>query len=1036
MDNLLDKTRESLPTGTVTFLFTDIEGSTALARSFPDQMPALLVRHHAILEESIQRNHGYVFLIVGDAFCAAFHTATDALSAALAAQHKLQQETWDPAPIRVRMGIHTGTASIDVVDDRSGGYHGYLTLSFVQRVMSSAHGGQVLLSNTAAELVVDQLPEGIKLLDMGRHHLKGSLNPEHLWQMVADGLCAEFPPLLSSVTTTNNLPAQPTAFIGREAELEEIVKRLNSEAVRLLTLTGPGGIGKTRLALQSAGESIERFEDGVFFIDLAPIRDPESIPAVLARTLSLRQTSDRSLIEEIKEQLRTKKMLLLLDNFEQVTMAAPMVADLLQGCPKLKLLVTSREALRVRGEQVFPVPPLAMPRISTQQPTIEQLTQYEAVRLFIERAQAVKPDFSVTNQNAPAVAEICWRLDGLPLAIELATAGIRMFTPQELLERLGNRLKLLRGGARDLPARQQTLHNAIDWSYEMLDTGEQRLFQMLSIFQGFTFEAVETIAADIEKLGDIEFSIIDVLSSLLDKSLIRQVNSETGGSRLMMLETIREFAAEKLEADPDYQADARNAHVTYYADFTHRQWGRLNGPSPEAALTKLLSDIENVRAAWLYWVKEKELEKLGKMIDSLWLLYDARGWYHATIDLTTDMLNVLSSFPPTPERIQQEILYQTSLARALQVIKGYTREVEQAYTRALDLSQQVGEIPELFPVLRGLGSLYGYLGEYEKAGQLAQRILSLAERLGDQNMIVEGHLRLGYILAFKGNIALGLDHLDKALAGYDPERFGTPRYHLGNNSGVIGLNVSALLLWMVGFPDRALDRAQKAVTLARRLKHPYSTAYALFHTGVLHLWRREFLFAQECSQAVLDIAAEHEYLVWRAVATCLHGAALARMGQPEEGLAQILQGIDSYQGLNTPPVFWPMLISMQAQACGLAGKPEPGLAALDRVQEIIGPGYEDAFIIEFYLLRGDLLLVSSPDYSPDVESHYLRALEIAREQGVPMLELLAAIRLFRLWEGQGKAEQGRQYLSEAYNKFSEGFETADLIEAKELLSRD
>ncbi len=277
---------------------------------------------------------------------------------------------------------------------------------------------------------------------------------------------------------------------------------------------------------------------------------------------------------------------------------------------------------------------------------------------------------------------------------------------------------------------------------------EQRLFQMLSVFQGCTFEAVEATADGIEGLGDDKMDVLDVVSSLLDKSLIRQVSLESEEPRLLMLETIREFAIERLDEDLELRAAVRRAHAAYYADFTERQWERLTSHEREAALADLISDIENLRTAWRYWVEERDHGQLGKFVDSLWLLFDARGWYHSTIDLTTDMLNVVSTLPSTPELIQQEILLQTSLARALQVIKGYTAEAEQAYTRALALSQEVGDIPELFPVLRGLGSLYGYLGQYDKAGDIARRLLSMAERLGDSNMQAEGHLRLGYSLCF------------------------------------------------------------------------------------------------------------------------------------------------------------------------------------------------------------------------------------------------------------------------------------------------
>ena len=516
----------SLPSGTVTFLFTDIEGSTSLAQQFPAELPALLARHHAILHESIARHNGHVFQITGDAFCAAFYTAGDALKAALDAQRGLQHETWHPAPIKVRMGIHTGAAQAGAIEERAGGYVGYLTLTRVQRVMSTAYGGQVLLSNPTAELVRGELPVDVTLRDMGEHRLKGLLNPEHLWQMVAPDLRQDFPPLQSLNAIPNNLPVQLTSFVGREQELRE-VKRLLGEQ-RLVTLTGPGGTGKTRLALQAATDVLDDFEDRVNFVDLASSRDPESVLAAIARTVGLREKSDKPLLDDLKSQIKQRKMLLLLDNFEQVTVAAPAMAELLRDCPELKMLATSREALHVRGENVFPVPPLALPQVEAKHPALAQLAQSEAVQLFIERARAVKPDFQLTTENAQAVVEICVRLDGLPLAIELATARINVFTPQALSERLGNRLKLLRGGARDLPARQQTLRDTIDWSYELLDAGAQRLFESLAVFSGATLEAVEAVANRIKQFEELDLDIFDGVSSLADKSLIRQTEAAEG----------------------------------------------------------------------------------------------------------------------------------------------------------------------------------------------------------------------------------------------------------------------------------------------------------------------------------------------------------------------------------------------------------------------------------------------------------------------------------------------------------------------------
>jgi predicted ATPase/class 3 adenylate cyclase len=1016
---------------TFTFLFTDLESSTRLWERFPQAMKAALERHDTLLRAAVEGSNGRVVKTTGDGLMAVFDSALDGVTACLKAQRGLSDEPWgETGTLRVRLGLHVGEAQ-----PRGGDYYGP-AVNRAARLMSVAHGGQVLLSAAAADLVVDQLPGGAALRDLGEHRLKDLERPEHIFQLLIPGLVADFPPLLSLDRRPNNLPAQPTALIGRETELGEIVKRLSSEAVRLLTITGPGGMGKTRTALQAAAELIEQFEDGVYFVDLAPIRDPQSVPPAIAQTLGLRETSDRPLLDELKDKLRGKTILLLLDNFEQVTAAAALVAELLRDSHGLKLLVTSRESLHVRGEYIFPLSPLALPDDPLKKLSAEQLTQYEAAQLFIERAQAVKPGFQVTDENAPVVAGICTRLDGLPLAIELAAARIRLFSPQALLERLESRLKLLRGGARDLPARQQTLRDTIGWSFEMLATGEQRLFELLSVFSGgCTFEAVEAVAGRIEVLDDSGVDIFDTLSSLVDKSLIRQVDQNGGASRLVMLETIREYAAERMEQDPGFRAAAQRAHADYFAGFIGGQWQRLTGHDREVALEELASDLENVRNAWRYWVGERDLEQLGKFVDSLWLFYDVRGWYHATVDMTNDLLNVLSSTPSTPELAQQEIVLRTGLARALLAVKGYTPEVEAAYTRALELSQAVGALSQLFPVLRGLFSFYTLRGEFEKALPVGDRILDLAERYNDAEMRVEGHFVLGTGFVFTGNTDLGLEHLDKAISYINPERHRSSRFRLGNYPGIPCYTTSALILWGLGYPDRALERANQAVDLAKKVNHPYSLAYALFHTAFLHYWRREVERSLECAQAVLDVAEKHEFQIWYAVGTCLQAAAIASLGKAEAGLAQIEVGMALYQGLKSPPVFWPLLRGLQAGVCGLTGKPEQGLAILDEVMAFPSLGYGKVLLVDLYRLKGDLLLVIHPDNPSEAESWYQRALETAQEQGASMLELRAAISLARLWQAQGIAAQGRQLLSEAYAKFTEGFATPDLTEARALLSK-
>lgn len=831
-----------------------------------------------------------------------------------------------------------------------------------------------------------------------------------------------------------NLPIQPTPFIGRDTELSAVKDLILRENVRLVTLTGPGGTGKTRLALETAGALADRFSDGAYFIDLAPLRQPEAVIVAMARVLGVKETSEQPLLEELQEGLRGRKILLVLDNFEQVTAAASDVAELLRGCPELKLIVTSREAMHVRGEQLFPVPPLGLPDADSKHPSVDQLGRYEGIRLFIERAQAVKPDFELTPDNAPAVAEICLRLDGLPLAIELATARLSLFSPQVLLARVGGRMKLLRGGARDLPVRQQTLHDTIEWSYQLLDVGEQRLFALLSGFSGCTLDAVEAVAEQVEYLEETGVDVLDGLTSLVDKSLIRQAVHGPGEPRFVMLETIREYAEERLDENEVFKNAIRQAHAAYFAEFTQRQWPRLSGPGREPALADIEFNLDNIRSAWTYWAAEGDFEELRKLTDCLWMTYESDGSYHAMVDLAADLLKVLAATPSTPERAEQEILLQTSLARTLMAIKGCTQEVEAAYKRALEICQDLGAVPQLFPVLRGLAAFYVFVGALEKGAQLGEQILSLAESQDDDRMRVEGHLVLGYSLAFVASLNEGLDHLQQGTAFYNPDRYGSSRFRLGNDPGVACYTTSALILWMQGFPDRALVQADKAISLANKLNHPFSSAYAQFHTGLLHLWRREEELAQERAQGALQVALDHEFQIWRALATCLEGAALAGMGQTEEGLNLTNRGIDLYQDLKTPPVFWPLLLVMRAEVSGLADRPADGVALLDEALDIVGTNPGFILSAEPCRLKGVLLHALSQENASEAEDWLRQAIVIARDREAVMLELRATVGLSRLLAGQGKQDEGRQLMNDVLSKITEGFGTRDIQDAKALLA--
>ena len=606
----------SPPTGTLTFLFTDIEGSTKLWEQDSSIMQIALARHDEILRSAIEERGGYVFKTVGDAFCAAFLTSPDALEAAVEAQRALLGEEWEgTGPLRVRMDLHTGAA-----EERDGDYFGP-TLNRVARLLSTAHGGQVLLSLPTQELVRDQLPAGTSLRNLGEHRLKDLSRPEKVFQLSAPDLPSEFPPLRTLDAYRTNLPLQPTPFVGREREVGEIAYRVRSEEVRLLTLTGPGGTGKTRLALQAGADLLEGFDDGAFFVALATITDPAQVPSAIAEPLGVKETAEQPLLESLKSYLRHKHLLLVLDNFEQVLEGAPVVAELLAACAKLKVLATSRIPLRLYGEQEYPVPPLAVPDPRVL-PPLKVLTQYEAVRLFVERARAIKPEFAVTNKSAPAVAEICARLDGLPLAIELAAARVRVLPPQKMLQRLDDRLKLLRSGARDLPTRQQTLRGTIDWSHDLLNEEEKALFARLSVFAGGrTLEAIEEICDPEGNLDGLEG-----IESLVEKSLLRQEEGSGGAPRFVMLETVHEYAREKLQESGEAE-EVKKRHADFFLALAEEGESGLRGPEAATWLERLEIEHDNLRAA-LSWALAQENVELGqRLAGALWRFWWMRSHY-------------------------------------------------------------------------------------------------------------------------------------------------------------------------------------------------------------------------------------------------------------------------------------------------------------------------------------------------------------------------------------------------------------------------
>ena len=523
----------NLPSGIVTFLFTDIEGSTKLAQAHPDEMPALLARHHEILNHSIQSYNGYVFQLVGDSFAAAFHNASDALNTALDAQRLLHNEAWSPAPIKVRMGIHTGTAQLKI-GSKEIPYIGYATLALTQRIMSVGHGGQILLSQSTFDLARGKLPEKAQFIDMGERRLKDVLRMEHLYQLSVPDLPSVFPAINTLASFNHNLPAQLTSFIGREKEIDEIKKLIATN--RIVTLTGSGGAGKTRLSLQVGMECLNQFSNGVWLAELAPVTDPILVPQTVLSIFNLREDSHRSLLEVLIEYLRAKTLLLIIDNCEHLIEACAQISvDLLQACPQLKILASSREALGIAGEAAYRVPSLNTPD-PADLPALDRLEEVDSIRLFIERAATAKPGFTLTKDNAPFLAQICYRLDGIPLALELAASRIKVLSPEQIASRLDDRFRLLTGGSRTALPRHQTLHAMIDWSYSLLSEQEKTLFRRLAVFVGgWTLEAAESVCSS------VGHDVLDLLARLVDKSLVF-IEESTGEIRYHRLETIRQYS--------------------------------------------------------------------------------------------------------------------------------------------------------------------------------------------------------------------------------------------------------------------------------------------------------------------------------------------------------------------------------------------------------------------------------------------------------------------------------------------------------------
>jgi predicted ATPase/class 3 adenylate cyclase len=707
-----------LPTGTLTFFFTDIEGSTKLVHELgAGRFGDVLDLHGRILRGAVRDNGGHEVRTEGDSFFCVFVKPSAAVAAAVAAQRALASTPFPhDAVVRVRIGMHTGEGALGTSESGTD-YVGF-EVHRAARIASSGHGGQVLLSETTRALVQDDLPPDTTLRDLGEHRFKDLTRPERVFQLVLAGLASDFPRLKSLDRTPNNLPTVLTSFVGREREVAEGRRLLG--ATRLLTLTGPGGTGKTRLSLQIAAASVDDFPDGVYFVPLASIVNPELVLPSIAHELGLPLGGQRPPSSALAEHLGAGRVLLVLDNFEQILTAAADVAELLRQAAGTKVLTSSRSPLRVYGEQEFPVPPLALPDATTPP---DELSQYEAVRLFIERAAATKPGFRVTNDNAPAVAGICARLDGLPLAIELAAARVRLFPPQVILARLEKSLTFLGGGARDLPARQQTLRGAIAWSYDLLEDPVRRLFRRFACFaNGAELDEIEAVCGGPEPA-------LDGLTALSEHSLVRQ-REDAPEPRFFMLQTIREYAEERLAEDPD-AGDVRRRHADAYLALAERTAPTLMGAERKASLDRLEREVDNFRAAVGWTIAAGATETALRLGAATWRFLQMRGYLHEA----RAALESILAMPGADEHVG---LYAPALEAAggIAYWQGDVAATKVWYTRCLEVRRALGDESEIANACYNLSFAawmdQADLSEAERLSSVLDEAAEIYRRLGDK----------------------------------------------------------------------------------------------------------------------------------------------------------------------------------------------------------------------------------------------------------------------------------------------------------------
>jgi predicted ATPase/class 3 adenylate cyclase/Tfp pilus assembly protein PilF len=845
----------SLPNGTVTFLFTDIEGSTLLLERVGDRQYADVLRdHQRLLRAAFAQGGGHEIDTQGDSFFVAFQSAWDAVATAVAAQLSVNAHAWPQGvAVRVRMGLHTGTPTI------AGGHYVGLDVHRAARICASGHGGQILLSLETGHLVEDNPPPGVSLKDQGSHRLKDLQQPEKLFQVLHPELPEQFPPLKSLDAFPNNLPRQLTGFIGREREIAEVKRLLTTTC--LLTLTGTGGSGKTRLALQVAADVLEGYTDGVWLAELAALSDPAPVPQTVAAALGVREVPGRPMLETLLHYLQRKKLLLVLDNCEHLVAAcAQLAGELLRTCQGLRILATSREALNIQGEIAWRVPSLSLPD-RRQLPSLEQLTQFEAVRLFVERAAAAKPTFALTLENAAPVAAVVQRLDGIPLAIELAAARVPALSVDQIAARLDDRFRLLTRGSRASLPRQQTLRAALDWSYQLLTEREQRLLRRFSVFAGgWTLEAAETVCGGD---GIEEFEVLDLLTQLVFKSLV-VTDEHNGGVRYRFLETVRQYGLEKLEEFEETEA-IRKRHRDWYLGLAERAEPELRGVKQAAWFDQLETEHDNLRAAleWSHTDGEAHAGmRLTKALMRFWLV---RGFVGEGRARTASILTRPEAAEPAALRGQ--VLWG---AGVLAWRQGDYPAARAFLDESLTIRRGLGDRSGVGQVLNALGLVAREQGDLAAARALHEEYLAIGREMGDKSGISLALNNLGLVAREEGNYAAARAFHEQSLA---LRRELKEPFNISQSLNNLGFVVTAQ-------KEFALARRfyEESLALSRELGDKLGIAYVLNNLGDIAYHQGDDAAARALYEESLKI--KHELGDKRGIAyTLIHlGGVASRQG--------------------------------------------------------------------------------------------------------------------------------------------------------------